>query len=124
MSVSGADSCASISESISLSYHDLALTCSPTKINVGENFACNASGGDQKYQWFFPSTVSESSGSTNALKNLSVSINSPNEYPNDGKIIVKVQDGLNNIKEVELELAPPAVDINAIYTIGNAGITV
>lgn len=58
------------------------------------------------------------------MQNFSVAIESPTDYPNDGKIIIKVKDGLNNIQEIELELSPPAVKIDNIYTIGSAGITV
>ena len=46
------------------------------------------------------------------------------DYPSDGEIIIKVQDGLNSVEEVIIELLPPGVYIEDVYTVGNAGITV
>jgi len=130
ISVTNASYCGDASAAITLSYYDLALTCSPTTINsggndfVGESFSCHASGGDENYTWFLPSIVVEDSASTASAKNLRVEIGSANDYPESEQVIIKVQDGLNNMAETTINLLPPGVVIEDIYMIGNSGITI
>jgi hypothetical protein len=110
-----------------LSYHDLVLECSASTVHTGSNgqpgeeFSCYASGGNEDYTWVLPGIVQRDTSYTEdyATQAFTVEVNSAVDFPTDSTITIEVQDGRGTTASVEIELLPPAIIVEELYTVGN-----